>query len=328
MTNDNKFFLRLFFGVICYCFSITFSFGQVNAKAELDTTTIKIGDQVGIKLSFQYSESKGKIKVTWPVFKDTINKYIEIVNVGKIDTIKDTTSNLSIQQRKLTITSFDSGYYAIPPFTFVYQFEGDTTHHQIQTEPLLLTVKTIPVDTTKEIKDIKAPLEVPFSWEDALPYIIGGVAVILVAILIYWLIKRFRKRPVKEETSAKPARPPHEIALEELDALEKEKLWQQGNYKLYYSRLSDIVRIYIEHRYDINAMEQPTDETLASLKSRIGNPLTKEKLSQLLVLADLVKFAKAQPIAVENEMSIKSAYDFINATKLVKKEEGKEDAQV
>src|SRR6185312_1103337 len=181
----------------------------------------------------------------------------------------------------LTITSFDSGYYAIPPFTFVYQFEGDTARHKVETEPLLLMVKTIPVDTTKPIKDIKAPVEVPFSWEDALPYIIGGVAIILVAILVYWLIKRFRKRTVKEEALAKPARPPHEIALEELDALEKGKLWQNGNYKLYYSRLADIVRIYIENRYGINAMEQPTEETLASLKTRIGSPLTKEKLSQL-----------------------------------------------
>lgn len=324
---NGKFFLRVFEVLICYCFSATISFAQVDAKAELDTTTIKLGDQIGLKLSFQYSETKGKITVTWPAFKDTINEHIEIVNVSKIDTIKDSTSNLSIQRQTLTITSFDSGYYAIPPFKFVYQFAGDTTHYKVETEPLLFAVKTIPVDTSKEFKEIKPPMEVPYTLEDALPYIIAGLAVILVAILVYWLIKRYRKRPVKKAEPARPTRPPHEIALEELDALEKEKLWQEGNYKLYYSRLSDIVRTYIEHRYEIMAMEQPTDDTMASLKTRIGNPLTKEKLRQLLELADLVKFAKNQPIAVENEMSMKTAYDFVNTTKLATdaKAEGKEE---
>ena len=326
MKKDSNFFIKIFCGLICYCFSATFCFAQINASAKLDTTTIKLGDQQTITLSFKYSEAKGKVNVTWPTFKDAINEHIEIVSKSRIDTTKDSLSNAIIQRQKLTITSFDSGYYTIPGFVFYYQVANDTAHYKAETEPLFLTVKTIPVDTTKEIKQIKPPVEVPFNFEDALPYILGALAVIVVAIIIYLLIKKYRKPKNKEVIPAKPTRPPHEIALEALETLEKEKLWQEGNYKLYHSTLADIIRTYIEYRYEINAMELPTDDTLSLLKTRIGNPIVKEKLRQALELADLVKFAKNQPLGVENEASIKNAYDFINSTKLVlDKNEGKEE---
>ena len=321
--------LRVFFCFLFYCFSATICFAQVSATAELDTNVIKLGDQINVTLYIQYSNDKGKTNITWPLIKDTIAKNIELVSKAKLDTSIDTTTNTSIIKQKLTITSFDSGYYVIPPFAFLYQAGADTNHYKLETEPLLLKVKTIPVDTTKEFKDIKPPLDVPFSLEEALPYILGGLAVIVVGFLIYWLIKKFRKRKTIEVVTSKPTRPAHEIALEALEALEKEKLWQQGNYKLYHSTLSDIVRTYIEHRYDIMAMELPTDETLVSLRTRLGSPIMKEKLREMLVLADLVKFAKNQPLGVENEMSLKNAYDFINATKLVAtiSPEGKEEVK-
>jgi len=320
-------FLKVFFCFICYCFSASFCLAQISATAELDTNVIKLGDQVNLTLYLQYPNEKGAVTITWPVIKDTIVEHIELVSKTKADTSIDTTTNTSIIKQKLTITSFDSGYYVIPPFTFYYQSILDTTHYKVESEPLLLKVKTIPVDTTKDFKDIKPPLEVPFTLQEALPYILGGLAVIVAGFLIYWLIKKFRKRKTKEIVPSKPTRPAHEIALEALDALDKEKLWQQGNYKLYHSTLSDIVRTYIEHRYDIKAMELPTDETLVSLRTRLGSPIMKEKLREMLVLADLVKFAKNQPLGVENEMSLKNAYDFINATKLAAtaSAEGKED---
>jgi hypothetical protein len=168
---------------------------------------------------------------------------------------------------------------------------------------------------------------VPFSWKEFLKeygwYIAGGIAVILaIALFFYWRARRKKPTPVAKPVIRRPA---HEIAFEQLAAAEKEKLWQNGNYKEYHSRLSDIVRTYIEHRFGINAMELTTDEILASLKTMPARE--KDLLRHVLSLSDLVKFAKASPINTENELSISYARDFIEATKAYEIAEKKVEVQ-
>ena len=116
----------------------------------------------------------------------------------------------------------------------------------------------------------------------------------------------------------------HEIALEALKKTEEEKLWQQGFFKKYHSMVSEIIRTYIEQRFAIQALEYTTDETLEQLRGNLINDEAKEKLRSLLQLADMVKFAKLQPIAPENEQAISNAYDFVALTKPVTAEDFKE----
>lgn len=104
--------------------------------------------------------------------------------------------------------------------------------------------------------------------------------------------------------------------------LEREKLWQQGAFKAYHIRLTEIIREYIDSRYGINSMEMTTDETIAALERvRIQREII-QPLEQLFRLADMVKFAKAIPVGPENEASIGSAREFIrNTTKMEKPKE-------
>jgi hypothetical protein len=183
-----------------------------------------------------------------------------------------------------------------------------------------MQVQTIPVDTTKEIKDIKPPIDVPFTFREALPYIIGGIAIaVLVWLLIRWLKKR--KRKPEEKAIKILLRPAHEIAIEGLEKIREQKLWQQGLYKEYHSGVSDTIRAYIENRFSITAMEMPSDDTLSHFRNNIINPEAFEKLRYILQLADMVKFAKGIPVGSENELSIQHAFDFITFTKQVTKED-------
>ena len=94
--------------------------------------------------------------------------------------------------------------------------------------------------------------------------------------------------------------------------------------KEYHIAVSDTVRMYIENRYSINAMEMTSDEILRSLRLIIADVNIKTKLSALLVLSDMVKFAKEQPLPNENEMCWEQAVDFIKHTALlIQKEEAK-----
>ena len=42
---------------------------------------------------------------------------------------------------------------------------------------------------------------------------------------------------------------------------------------------------------------------------------SKSKLKQALILSDLVKFAKEQPLSNENELSFTNSYEFVIGTK-------------
>jgi hypothetical protein len=114
-----------------------------------------------------------------------------------------------------------------------------------------------------------------------------------------------------------PKRPAHEIALEDLLKLREEKLWQQGNIKEYHTRVTDIVRTYIERRFKINALEFTTNELMSSLAMKSLNDDLRSKLNFTLTLADMVKFAKGNPLPDEHEQAMSNSIAFIEATKLV-----------
>jgi hypothetical protein len=100
-----------------------------------------------------------------------------------------------------------------------------------------------------------------------------------------------------------------------LDRLKSEKSWKAGKNKKYYTDLTDILRKYIERRFQFNALEMTTDEILALFKRDKSTQSVYQNLSQILQLADLVKFAKIEPLESENELSMINSYLFVNQTK-------------
>jgi hypothetical protein len=290
---------------------------DIKAVAKLDSNVIMIGQQIKLELSIQYRVDKGRdVKVTFPSIADTLRKEVEVVSQSKVDTIVNKNDPFLFTQTKtLYITSFDSGYWALPPF----KFEVNTDSAGAFTEPLLLQVNTVAVDTTQAIKDIKGPYEETYSWvdwlKDHMSFVYAGLALIVAIIIIIVLVRRMRKIPPPMVIEEKPVVPAHIIALEKLEKLKSEKLWQEGKLKLYYSSLTDILREYIENRFKISAMEQTTDEILFGFRNVAVDEESKGKLKLVLTLSDLVKFAKEQPLAQENETSMNNVYDFINGTK-------------
>ena len=109
--------------------------------------------------------------------------------------------------------------------------------------------------------------------------------------------------------------PSHELALQQLEELEQQQMWQNGEVKGYHTALTYIVREYLENRYGIQALEQTTDEILAQLRVRDFDLALSQKLGDVLQTADLVKFAKAQPTAEFHAQAMTYARSFILETK-------------
>ncbi len=127
------------------------------------------------------------------------------------------------------------------------------------------------------------------------------------------MYRQHRKDP--EIFSLKPQEPAHVIAFRDLDKLKEEKLWESGQVKMFYTRLTEISRQYIERQYGIPAMERTTEEILEAFRrSNTEEPLLDEMLKELLELADLVKFAKEDPLPVDNQTNLNNAYLFVQKT--------------
>jgi hypothetical protein len=253
-------------------------------------------------------------KVVFPNLKDTISETIEVANFTPVDTIKK--SGQYEYHQLVNLIVFDTGQIQLPRFQFLVNNNGklDT----ILSEPILVHVAGVKIDTTKDIKDIKEPLKIPLTFKEIAPYLIGALVLAILAGIITWFIleRKKKKKPVDEKFLL----PPHVWALKELDKLNQKKLWQSGEVKSYYSELTDIARTYIELRYKIPAMEKTTDELLSSMHKGMLKQSLKKELNEVLVLSDFVKFAKAQPDFIENENSLKIIKDFIDKTKLIEEE--------
>jgi hypothetical protein len=294
--------MRKWLAIVLVLFSLGFIKAQsINFTAEVDTNKILIGDQITLQLKASLSKENPYL---WPVFPDTIEG-LELVGASKLDTSKKN-GNWTLTQ-KLLITSFDSGYFVLPPFTF------SSNGQSVSTEAIGIAVGFPELSEEQDYFDIKDPLSVQRNWWTILWWsmgILGILALISLSILI--LIRR--KRGLRK-TAPKIVIPPYEEALKELEKLEAEQLWQKGEIKIYYSRVSDILRAYIQKQLGIPAMENTAEEVIESLMYENLPSEYFAKLKQMLRLSSLVKFAKAKPSPSENEIATKLVREFVELTR-------------
>lgn len=279
------------------------------ATAKLDSAHILIGDYLNVHLSVNVPIGESvKIPQIGKEMLDSLG--IDFIGKSKIDTV--TAENRTIFNQTITITAFDSGSYYFPAIPI---FGHDTTL-LTQTSPLFFEVNTIPVDTTAAFRDIKQPVRVPLTFKEILPFILITLAVAAIFAFIIYLIVRYKKKqkPQKTVVRPKPVIRPEITALKALERLKQKKLWEAGKIKLYYSELTEILRTYLEGRFEINAMEMVSSDILEEIKQRESSQELYEKLRILLITADLVKFAKWNPLPTDHDICFKNAVDFVERT--------------
>ncbi len=284
-----------------------------NASLSFSKDSILIGEQTDLLIKITCNEN-ANTNIPWQAIYDSISNKFEIVKRGNVDTlfVKETAEKEVSQL--LSVTSWEEGIHVIFPFEFACDHNGNVS--KFESNALILSVWLIDVDKELPIKDIKPILLVPYTLREILPWILLILTLIIIAWLLYKYRHKLKKHPKELTEKPKPNVPAHEFALSELENLKKKKLWQEGKVKAYHVELSGIVRYYIELRYDIIAMEMTTDETLSSIKQYINDmPEQFKSLEKILTLADLVKFAKYQPLPDENQKGMDLAFDFVNKTK-------------
>lgn len=301
----------LVIAITCVLTSSLLQAQPTTVSATMDSTILLVGEQT--RLTFTVAQMRGR-QVCAPVFPDTIVSGLEIVERLPLDTqLAD--DGLLLVSQSYVLTSFDSALYFIDAQPFV---DGADT---LYSNPLSLKVVSIPVDTAQHaIADIKPVYAPPFDWPLFWLIVLitlGVVALAVIGFFVYRYVKR-HAAPSAEVAEPQDLRPAHEIALERLDVIKAEKLWQQNRDKEYHTQLTDVVRDYIARRFGICAVEQTSAEILAGIQPELsGQKTVYADLKTLLTTSDLVKFAKYKPLVSEDEKSLALAYQFVEATKEV-----------
>ncbi|MFN8258675.1 MAG: hypothetical protein U0W24_23500 [Bacteroidales bacterium] len=315
----------VFITLFSLCFTGYFGIAQkIRVKAKLDSTAITLGDQVWLTLS---AEQEKVENVKFPVFKNKIIEGVDLLDVSDLDT-QSTGNNKIIVTQKLLITAFDDSIFRLPAFLFMHNLDS------LYTDSILLMVNDIRIDSTEFAKidtsqyftifDVKSPINTPWTIKEFIqiyyPYLLGLLGIIiLVLLVIYYLKQRAKNKPLIK-LPEKPKEPAHIIALRALDDLKARKLWQSDNVKQYYSELTDILRAYIEARFDIHTFERTSHEILENIKHAVNlKPEIFSLLKHIFTYSDLAKFAKYRPLADENDLCLKYAYQFVENTAVTEK---------
>jgi len=286
----SDFYKAVPFFVLLYAAISVSAQNKTVVRASVDKSKILIGEQIRLQLEADIPENE-------PIRFFTIDTlaHFEILNRAVIDT--SNTDNGTFLKQAVVITSFDSGHWIIPALKL-----GDNAI----TDSITVDVSFSPMDTAQAYHDIKDIIAVNPKKEKNRWWLwcaIGGGLVLLGLLLFYALRK---KKPVP--VAAAPALNPYEEAIKQLDKLQQEKPEQ----KQYYSLLVDIFRVYVYRKKDIQSLQKTTDDLVVQLRSLDLPKQEFEKLTQVLLLSDFVKFAKYVPSPEDNRNSFDVIKSSIN----------------
>ncbi|GAB5552644.1 MAG: BatD family protein [Saprospiraceae bacterium] len=294
-----------------------------SVQANLNSAEILIGDEVVLTISISHEDGVRLKNIGLGALEEL--EKLEVKQINPADTASRSPYNI---QQEIILTSFDSGVYQLPaiPLTFASN-AGDQI---VNTRPLQLTVIPYPVQLTDstDIQPIKDIIKEQVGLEDALPYLLILVSLLLVGFGVWWLVKGRRRQKV-ETGPIVPQLKAHELALQKLETLEKEPWLSQGAYKTYQSELSYILREYFENRYGVNALEATTFDLLKHLQD-LDIEDWYDQLKDLLQKSDLVKFAKAEYPIDFHESAFSLVKSFVEDTQeipvdLEEEEEGESE---
>ena len=279
-------------------------------SASADTTSGLIGDHIRLFIDVRVPFT---CKTIWPKITDTLSKNIEVISRSGPDSAADRAASMMNYSDTLLLTCFDSGSFFIPPlgFIFICGAEADTSY----TPAIPLYVNTVYVDTSQNMRDIKPPLRAYITLEEIIPWVLVLGGILILGGVVFFVIRKLRKKRKKSSVDVLAGMPVHEWALAEIEKLRSARLWQAGQLKQYYTRLTEILRFYIRERYRIDATEMITDEIVTEMQTILKKDGTLLQLSQILDLADRVKFARFSPLPDENDKVLRDTISFVMSTR-------------
>jgi hypothetical protein len=282
------------------CTSFVFAQNTVSVNASVDKKDILIGEQIQLTLDAKVSLG---LNVSW--FNLDTLPHFEFVEKGKIDSV--ITETEKSYHQIIIITSFDSGMHSIASLPLMVDGKN------FLTDSISINVTFKPLDPKQDYHDIKDILDVQNPFAKYIVWAIAAITLISMFLVIYFINKKKIEKTVEEKKVLRLT--PYEEAIKSLEELRKQQLAKNGQVKLYYSQMNDILRLFVLRKLHIASMVKTNEELIMQLKELNISRDQFTQLAQALRMSDFVKFAKYLPGENDNEQNfdiIKSSVDLLN----------------
>ena len=292
----------------CLAFLLSYA-QQPIVKASVDKSDILIGEQFKLKIQTNFSGDDFFIK--WVTIPDSM-LHFELIEKSKIDSTF-TNEHLSGLSQTFTFTSFDSGKWNVPAFNVNFNPLKDGTTLNVLTDSLPINVTFSVIDTTSILKDIKTIRGVKV-MNPVWYWIGGGVLLLLLSGLAYWLYKRAKKN--KKTDTAVSKLSPYEEAMHDLEGLKEYDLSTPKEVQQYHVKLINILRRYLGRKESNDYQNKTTGDILLAVNNNYRDKEILTKTAAALRFSDAVKYAKYFPTANDskaNQQTIKEAINLIES---------------
>lgn len=286
-------------GLVTSCYQFA---NAQKISATLDRDKIVLGEQVTLTLKLEGLNTANAFVTNWFSLPDTAG-HIVVIRRDTVDTIA--VNGLTSYLQHITVTSFDSGRWALPLNQLLLQDKATGKQTTIAADSVFLQVLPVDVSALKDYHDIKEIIDVPEKTDYTLIIAATASAIALITLLV--LLLRRKKKPAIPKAKPSEYINPIDEALQQIATLRKEGVTEKQPVKVFYTRLDDICRLYFNRRMQMNSMQSTSDELMLKLGVYLQNREMKTTYFQLLRLTDAVKFAKYQPAAQQNEEALQQA---------------------
>ena len=304
--------------LILVCFVSSLSLCAQEISNTVDTTNIRIGEQIIYKINIK-TDSLGTIR--FPESKDFLP--FEVINESKLDT--NSLDKKYIISKQFALTHFDSGVFYIPAPKIQF------LDREVRLDSFRIKINSVVIDTTKQgLYGIK-PIMKSKTQVDFLYWLYVILALSLITFFIYYrnqIFSFFKIHKLEVEYFT-----PYEKAIKELSEIKKLRYDSNIDVKNYYSNLTFVVRNFLNQKIINNALECTTKELIirlnllkSSKKYNLSNPTIKN-IDNIFSRADLVKFAKYEPDYKTALNDLESLEKEIDNIKLILPEPTKEELQ-
>ncbi len=285
--SADQIFYSLSIALLMFSFSQTFA---QDVSAKLDQSKIVIGDQVKMQLKVSDINPKTGFIARWFEFQDTSN-HIQVAHPGLRDSLE--VNGLVSYFQTITITSFDSGTWKIPPLFVIVQNKVNGTSSRLSVPPDSLTVLPVDVSDLHDYHGLKSIIEVkkqPDYWLYAL--------IVITALILFFILRFFLRKQKRKPQPVAVVRDPEDVLQMALRKIKELPLPQQGSLhdaKRFYSAIGAIGKQYLKERFQISADPATTEELILQTGVYLQKEPFRSRFYQLLKMEDVVKFAKYIP---------------------------------
>lgn len=301
------------------CAALPAQAGPLMVKARLDSVSVLMGRLTTLRLEVvEDAGSRGGFELLEAArqqgrpYAAVCGDSVELRTSYATDTVDLGSGRIQINYA-VPVQAFDSGSYRLPQL--LYRAGNDSVRSN------QVSLRVLPVNVTAEDPIAGyAPVAQPVgkSIFDNLPDWLYNYWWLIIILLLaigagIWILTHPKQKGLIAPRH-KPAPTPYEVAMRSLTALKARKLWEQGMEKEYFTELTDILRVYLDKRFGINAMEMTSRQIMDMLRS---NPVIKDKreyMRRILDMADFVKFAKVRPLPADNISAYDNAVNFVEET--------------